>query len=245
MRLCYLDESFAGDLYTFVGVLVEAEAAAKLSTALDQLVRDTVVPLGLPARLELHGYDLFHGESQWESLKELPWIRSSLYLKAITLIVEADIMILRRSISKSRLRKRQEENAYPEKFSAETVCLEQMLQRVQRYAEAHDTYCLVIADERDNYKINREEFARYQEFGTPGPYMQTKLSRILDTMHFAPSHHSRLLQAADLICYLFQRRYYIPEEGHPKVEAFMSKMATLIRESDRVFDSGTWPYGPD
>ncbi len=43
-----------------------------------------------------------------------------------------------------------------------------------------------------------------QRFATSG-YRARKLTRIVDTLHFAPSQSSRLVQAADLIAYMHAR----------------------------------------
>jgi hypothetical protein len=59
---------------------------------------------------------------------------------------------------------------------------------------------LVIADERARADRYREEVGYYRRYGTSG-WKATKLDRLVDTIHFAPSKFSRLLQAADLVSY--------------------------------------------
>lgn len=37
-------------------------------------------------------------------------------------------------------------------------------------------------------------------------HRSSRLTRVIDTIHFAPSHHSRLLQTSDLVTFLHRRR---------------------------------------
>ena len=62
-------------------------------------------------------------------------------------------------------------------------------------------YVLVIADEVDGQARHHADLSSYREVGTTG-YRHRKLTRIVDTLHFAPSHASRLVQAADVITFL-------------------------------------------
>ncbi|WP_431915639.1 DUF3800 domain-containing protein [Micromonospora wenchangensis] len=78
------------------------------------------------------------------------------------------------------------------------------LERVDGYAASKAEYALVIADEVPDQAGHRADLDRYRVSGTGG-YRSRRLTRIVDTLHFAPSHVSRLVQAADLVTYLFQR----------------------------------------
>jgi hypothetical protein len=64
-------------------------------------------------------------------------------------------------------------------------------------------YALVIADEVDGQAKHRADLSSYRDVGTTG-YRHRKLTRIVDTLHFAPSRASRLVQAADVITILVQ-----------------------------------------
>ena len=44
----------------------------------------------------------------------------------------------------------------------------------------------------------------FQDVGTWG-YRHRRIQRVVDTLHFAPSSESRLLQAVDLIAFLYHR----------------------------------------
>jgi len=75
-----------------------------------------------------------------------------------------------------------------------------LLERVQGDARAQQDHTLVIADDRARRDVYRADMADYRTYGTWG-WQAQQLDRIVDTMHFAPSKFSRLLQAADLVSY--------------------------------------------
>lgn len=87
-----------------------------------------------------------------------------------------------------------------------TVVLQHLLERVDEYATGLGEYALVIADEVDAQARHRADLASYREIGTSG-YRSRKLTRIVDTLHFAPSNASRLVQAADVIAFLYRRAF--------------------------------------
>lgn len=79
-----------------------------------------------------------------------------------------------------------------------------LFEQINKYAATHDDFALVIADEVGEPARHRADLAAYRQDGTWG-YRATKLTQIIDTLHFAPSDTSRLLQAADLVVYLHRR----------------------------------------
>jgi hypothetical protein len=63
----------------------------------------------------------------------------------------------------------------------------------------------MIADEVDHRDEHRRNLWYAQRWSTWGYKAQT-IDRIVDTLHFAPSHSTRLLQAADVATFLYRRR---------------------------------------
>jgi hypothetical protein len=84
------------------------------------------------------------------------------------------------------------------------VVLGHLLERVNDYCRARDEYVLAIADEVGEQAVHRKDVAYYRQFGTTG-YRARKLTRIVDTLHLAPSDASRLIQAIDLVTFLYRR----------------------------------------
>lgn len=76
----------------------------------------------------------------------------------------------------------------------------------------------------------------YKSNGTPG-YLSSTLPRIVDTIHFAPSHHSRLIQAADLVAFLHHRRL-VSQERDARATAANDKLWARI--TPRIEHANVW-----
>lgn len=236
--LCFVDESFKGDFYGFAGVLADEHATKDLTGRLNRIVAQAAVDFGIDRRTELHGYPMFHGREQWRTLGARA--RVSVLEKSIDAIVDSNVTILLRRVHARRLQERQAREHYPVNFPPEQVAFQHILQRAQRVAERDGTHVLMIADERGDRDRHRERFAMYQTMGTPGVYMHTTLSRLLDTVHFAPSHHSRMLQAADLLAFLYRRASTV-QETDPRAEEAMDRLWGKVTSCGKIYDSGAWP----
>ncbi|HEY0638008.1 MAG TPA: DUF3800 domain-containing protein [Pseudonocardiaceae bacterium] len=238
MLLCFVDESDQGDFHGFAAVLADEKATKSLTAALNAIVNQAAVDYGVLQTTELHAHPLFHGRDQWAGAGARA--RVAIFNKVIDAVVGHEVTILLRSVSESRLRERQDQRNYRVRFPPEQGCFQHILQRANAVAQRQGTYALVIADERGDRERHRERFAVYQTEGTPGVYMRTTLDRLLDTVHFAPSHQSRMLQAADMIAFLYRRRQTIREQD-ARSQAAMDRLWTAIVGSGRVYDMGTWP----
>jgi hypothetical protein len=98
---------------------------------------------------------------------------------------------------------------YVSPWHPHTVTLGHVLQRLNDHGSALDQPVLTIADEVGNHDTHRAHVWSYQHEGTVSRF-HGKLTWIADTLHFAPSKHSRLLQAADIVSYLHFRRRRTP-----------------------------------
>ena len=84
------------------------------------------------------------------------------------------------------------------------------------------------------------DFSEYKNQGKTPMYFGRPLGRLLDTVYFTQSHHSRFLQVADLLVYMagrYENRNDIPERWHEQqVKAAWEK----IKASGNVFIQ-RWP----
>ncbi|MEV6707827.1 DUF3800 domain-containing protein [Micromonospora wenchangensis] len=198
MLLCYVDESCTARVYWIGALLVPDTVAIPLSEALDRVMVDAAKTYGVPADAELHGYEIFHGRRAWSGVP--PRARIAVYRSAMEAIgTPGEVAIILRGVQREGLSRR-----YPNPRPAHEVVLSHLLERVDGYAASKAEYALVIADEVPDQAGHRADLGRYRVSGTGG-YRSRRLTRIVDTLHFAPSHVSRLVQAADLVTYLFQR----------------------------------------
>ncbi len=238
MFLCFVDESNEGDFHGFAALVADEHCTKHLTVTLNSIMAQVAVDWGLERTTEFHAYPMFHGKEDWAMVPVRA--RVGLFHKVVAAIVDQPVDIILRSVSESRLRDRQSKEAYPVNFPPEQVCFQHILQRVNQTAAGRKTHALIIADERGDRERHRDRFATYQTEGTPGVYMHTTLDTLLDTVHFAPSHHSRMLQAADVLAFIY-RRFHTVLESDPRAAENMRKLWAKIIESRRCFDRGSWP----
>ncbi|MFF0877427.1 DUF3800 domain-containing protein [Micromonospora aurantiaca (nom. illeg.)] len=184
MLLTYVDESYTDRWYWIGALLVPEAVAIPLSTALDEVMTDAAKAYGIDRAAELHGYDLFQGRMAWARVP--PRARIAVYNAALKAIGTYDVTVILRGVDRHGLTRR-----YGLTRPAHEVVLSHLLERVDGYAAMRDELALVIADEVDNPASHRSGLTRYRVDGTGG-YRSRRLSRIVDTLHFAPSHASRL-----------------------------------------------------
>ena len=231
MLLTYVDESYSRSRYFVVGLAVHHESIRSLEDALHQVVSDATSNLtGVDPGAELHGHPLFHGKDAWHGVP--PRRRIGVYNAAFACIAEHDVRIFLRGVHIPKLHVR-----YKRPHDPHDICLQHLLERVNTYAESTDQVALVIADELHEHDRHRRDLRDYKNVGTPG-YLSSRLPRIVDTIHFAPSHHSRLIQAADLVAFLHHRRQTNPREGDPR--AARANAALWSRLVPQIEHEQTW-----
>lgn len=238
MLLAFVDESDRGDFRCFAAVVASDSTTKALTDSLNAIVRQASIDYGVSRTAEIHGHPLFHGKDDWKDVG--PRARAGIHEKVVDAILATDATILLRSVSEARLHQRQMQSNYRVRFPAEQVCFQHILQRINRLAERAGAYALVIADERGDRERHRERFATYQTDGTPGVYMHTTLDRLLDTVHFAPSHRSRMLQAADILAFTYRRHETVTETDE-RAQRIMDRMWAKIATSGQLFEAGQWP----
>ena len=199
--LAYVDESYTKERYFIVALLVPDTEASLLASALDTIVEEASYTYGrIDTRAELHGYDLVAGKGDWLRLAEQIRVRIGIYNKAFQAIADRNVHVIIRSVDIPGLDRR-----YPNGHDhPHSIVLAHLLERVDDCAARQDQFALVIADEISEQDDYRRDLWGYQRSGTWG-YRARKLTRIVDTIHFAPSRASRLVQAADLIAYMARR----------------------------------------
>lgn len=203
LLLAYVDESYTTDRFYLGAVLVDGTAAERIECGLDTLVQDYCGRFGVSPRTELHGNPLFQGKEEWCAAPTR--VRINVYRRALQVIGDSGARIVLRGMNVRRQRER-----YPHPFPPHEVVLGHLLERVDDFARVAGSHALVLADEVHTHERHRTNFRHFRVDGTPG-YRSARLDRLLDTIHFAPSNHSRLLQAADLVTFLHRRRSTHPE----------------------------------
>lgn len=233
MLLTYLDESYTKTRYFIAGLLVPDTEARSLTAALDKVVEDASWKQGrVAATAELHAYDLVAGKRDWQKLARDVPARIEVYNAALQSVADHDTKIIIRSVDIVGLDKR-----YPYGHDhPHSVVLTHLIERVDEYAESADQYAILIADEVDDQASYRRDLWQYQRSATWG-YRGRQITRIIDTLHFAPSTSSRLLQAADLVAYL-ARRVAMDTDSDPRAKQAFAD--TWARIESKVWHQGCW-----
>lgn len=94
----------------------------------------------------------------------------------------------------------------------------------------------MIADEVDGQDGYRRDLWQYQQTRTWG-YRGRQITRVVDTIHFAPSTSSRLVQAADLIAYMANRTA-TSTTTDPRARS--ADEALSARIEPKVWHNGCW-----
>ncbi len=234
MILAYVDESYSThwERYWIAALFCPDRVVGPLSQALDAVVATAASNYsGVGTRAELHGHALLHGKDQWQPLKPMIRARIGVYADAFRAIGSHDVRIMIRGVHVPRLLQRYVMPDHPH-----TVVLQHLLERIDEYAEAQDQPALVIADEIDRETEYRRDLWRYQRQSTPG-WRSRKLTNIVDTIHFAPSDASRLVQAADMIAYLHGR---MTSGADRDPRALAANVALWARVAPRVQHNDWW-----
>lgn len=204
--LCYIDESYSAAHYYLAALVCPEDQALGLAAVLDAVVEKTAASFdGVSPDAELHGYDIFQGIKDWEPLAKMPRARIAVYDQALAAIGAHQVQVVIEGIHPtSRLHSRE----------PHSVLMCWMLERLDTLAARRGELVLVIADEpggQAQQSEYRADLSTYRAVGTGG-WKSRRITTVVDTLHFAPSESSRLVQAADLIAFLWHRRATKPPE---------------------------------
>lgn len=125
---------------------------------------------------------------------------------------------------------------YSQPDEPHSIVLLHLLERINEYGMRHQEHLLVIADEVGEQARHRSDLALYRKRGTWG-YRSAQLTQIVDTLHFAPSHASRLLQAVDLVAFLYRR---IQDHTETDARATRANATLWGRIKDKISHENCW-----
>lgn len=199
MYLAYVDESFNKKLFYMAALIATPEQVQSLTDELDEYVLELSERYPtIAAREELHGHEIFHGKSGWQRLYPRQQVR--VFMDVFDIIADSGVKIAVRGLDIEAQKQK-----YRDPYPPYTVVLTKILEKVQSLSKAADSLALVICDEYHEDDRHRKLLANYRQWSTPTS-TSMKLDRIIDTIHFTPSHESRMIQATDMVAFIRLRR---------------------------------------
>ncbi len=211
MYLIYFDETKFETLnpYFFIGgILVEEGKLSKMESALMQIQYNFFQTNILSVDTELHGSFIFQGKGVYKKRK-LPE-RLKLFEDVTQLIIDHQIPIRLVCIDVNRHRKKYK---YPQ--PEYNLGLMLILERFCDFLEEKNDIGVVFGDyEKDEITTSILDFSQFKFSGKTPMSFGRPLGQLKDTIYFTHSHHSRFLQAADMVLFMANRF----ENGHQPVK---------------------------
>lgn len=237
MHLCYFDENkhTAEDPHFFIGgLMIPDHKALEFEKTLSQIAFNFFGTRSLTVSSEFHGKDLFHGKgnAKGRKLEE----RVQLFQDVATFVSNNKIPVRMICINVERHRTKYIYPTPPYKLGLMLI-----LERFCEYLDTQNDLGLVFGDyEADEVSRGVIDFSDFKSNGKTPMYYGRPLGRLLDTVYFTHSHHSRFLQVADLLIYMagrYENSTIVSDKWHEQaVKACWEK----VKASGNVFIQ-RWP----
>lgn len=233
MLYAFIDESERDEAFYFLSAVVcTDEQAHSLSMKLHRIMGKHAKshPL-LDIREESHASAMMRAEEQpW---RQVPLrLRLRIYTEALEAIRDSGCRIYIEGIDIAA----QKARGYKSLTPPRELALGYLLERVNDCGrEAIAEPVRVVADQHHTSEVSRSNFNNYRLLGTPG-YRSSTLPHIESPLQFAASHTSRLLQAADLVTYIYNRQITIRNRDPRAMKAQEALWQT-------VAPAAQWPRG--
>jgi hypothetical protein len=201
----YIDESFNKNEFWVTGLVVPETGAIALESALEEVVAKAAASFGVSPRAELHGNDLMQGKADWVNLAQMFRARFGVFLNALNAIATIpDIHAYSFGLDLAAQKRR-----YVNPLPPRQVLIGHLAQRCHTRLQVGEVLALFVDDNPTQVGI-RAHVREFKTNRTWSRFDSRPLRNVLDTVYFAPSSESRLLQAADLVSYAHFRARTTP-----------------------------------
>ncbi len=214
MHLCYFDENkHAPDNPFFIigGLLIPDHKAREFESVLAQIQFNFLGSSSLSVHTELHGKDLFHGKGNAKGRELSDRVR--VFQDVATFVVNNNIPVRMVCINVPH---HQKKYLYP--MPPYRLGLMLILERFCDYLHTVDDLGIAFGDYEAEQVTNAVvDFAEFKNQGSTLMDHGRALDRLVDTVYFTQSHHSRFVQVADLLVYMagrFENAETISERWH-------------------------------
>ena len=214
MHLAYFDENkyTKENPFFFIGGFLIPEAKIlDLESTLTQIKYNFFGSTALRTDTEFHGKEMLHGKGHFKKRKLSE--RIQLFEDITTFIVSSEVPIRMICINVEAHRAKY---TFPQPEYRLGLML--ILERFCGYLDHVDDIGVVFGDyEKDEISRAILDFADFKVSGKTPMYFGRSLGRLVDTVYFTHSHHSRFLQVADTLVYMAGRNENLrvkPQKWH-------------------------------
>jgi len=199
MHFAYFDENkFSEDnpYFWIGGILISDSKIYDLEKTLMQIQYNFFGSNILIKNNEIHGKEIFQGKGNFKGIKLDK--RVALFQNIGKFIVNNNIPIQLICIDVKAHRKKYQ---YPQPEYSLGLML--FLERFCDFLDKIDEIGMVYGDyEKDEIARSIVDFSQFKFSGKTPMYYGRPLGRLIDTIYFTKSHHSRFLQIADVATYI-------------------------------------------
>jgi hypothetical protein len=233
MLLTYVDETH-DNVYFVNALVVTPDVLQDLSAEIRNLNMIISEHYECSPNIEFHGYELFHGVGQWAFLKGQYEAQKFIYLTFLSILANHNVEIYIKGIEIKGF-----ENIYGnQRHIIHNAAMTWNLEKVQDKAESLNTYALVIADDVNSHSDYYRANLRYHQQNPTFGWRPVILDRIIDTLHFAPSEESLMIQTIDMISFAHIRSRSIVESL--LLDEFQKQLWKVVTDSQRIKYEGIW-----
>ena len=232
MYLCYFDESKheKGQPYFLHGSLVFEESKCKnIEKKLIKIQNDFFNSTEPTKDYEFHGVDIFQGQKNFKgrNLNE----RLKIFEDIVKIIIDNEIPIV---LSLINVKKHKEKYINPmEPYHLGLMFLLENISKLIKEIEPN-SLGLIIGDIERQHMVNAEiNFSFFKQNKTF--FQNHSIDNLIDAIYFIESHHSRFLQAIDVILYIIRRKsFIIRNTAKSKQDKMIEDLYELISNKGKV-----------
>jgi hypothetical protein len=185
-----------GGCFFIGGLMFRDQDLQTHETTLSQIQQNFFGTSILTRQTEMHGKEIFHGKEHFKGRKLADRLK---LLSDITTFITGAQLPVRIVQIDAEAHRRKYRFAQPEYQLGRMLILE----RFCDYLDEVNDLGLVFGDyEKDEITRAVLDFSQFKLAGKTPMYFGRQLGRLVDTIYFTHSHHSRFLQAADVMLYM-------------------------------------------
>lgn len=232
MHLIYFDEvKYQADVHPFYrlcAIMLDAELVPEIEAQIGDISHDCFGHRQLRKDTEFHAKEIFHGKANFKN-RPINERLDALERLCCTIDRHDEISKISIRIDPSRM--------IVDDF--QNMAFMFLVERVQQHLVRSQSTGMLIGDhEASMVNPSIYDLFRFRESGTDFVYGQG-IDRLIDTVHFTHSHHSRLLQAADVFTYITQMCESGNEQGYPR-----QRLINFVRENTGLLAHHKYKHWP-